>query len=50
MIKRYNIALQKEEIELILKVLSEKPFNLVAPIITELAKQLQGQIKDGDDK
>jgi len=49
MIRRYTLTLKKEEIELMLKLLSDKPFNVVSPLIVEIAKQLQEQ-NNGDDQ
>lgn len=49
MIRKYTLTLSKEEIEQTLKILAEKPFNVVSPLILEIAKQVQEQKIDGDD-
>jgi len=49
MIRKYTLTLKKEDIEVLLTILSEKPFNIVSPLILEIAKQIQEQKLDGDD-
>ncbi len=49
MIRKYTLTLTKEDIELMLKLLADKPFNVVSPLILEIAKQVQEQKIDGDD-
>jgi hypothetical protein len=49
MVRKYTLTVTKEEIELILKVLAEQPFNVVSEIIVNLAKQLQDQKVEGID-
>ena len=49
MIRKYTLTLTKEEIEQTLRILAEKPSNVVSPLIIEIAKQVQEQKIDGDD-
>lgn len=49
MIRKYTLVLKKEEVEMLLKLISDKPFNVVSPLILEIAKQVQEQKTDGDD-
>jgi hypothetical protein len=49
MTRKYTLTLTKEDIEQVLRILAEKPFNVVSPLILEIAKQIQEQKIDGDD-
>jgi hypothetical protein len=49
MIRKYTLTLTKEDIEQTLRILAEKPFSVVSPLILEIAKQIQEQKIDGDD-
>jgi hypothetical protein len=49
MIRKYTLTLEKNDIEYILHVLSEQPFNKVSKTILEIAKQLKDQKVDEID-
>jgi hypothetical protein len=49
MLRKYTLTLEKNDIELILKILSGQPFNLVSQVILDIAKQLKDQKVDDID-
>lgn len=49
MIRKFTLTLEKNDVELILRVLSAQPFNQVSQVILEIAKQLKDQKVDDID-
>jgi hypothetical protein len=49
MLRKYTLTLEKNDIELILKILSGQTFNLVSQVILDIAKQLKDQKVDDID-